>query len=103
MKSQKPKFAIYGGSFNPIHQAHIDIANAAISYLQLDQLILMPTYDNPLKQTAPWRKIGPQNRLAMIKRCLGPKITVSDYELVHKISQTYLTVRYFTESWPNRE
>lgn len=34
------KIAIYGGSFNPVHKAHIQIAKKAIDFLNLDMLFL---------------------------------------------------------------
>ncbi|MCR4723186.1 MAG: nicotinate-nucleotide adenylyltransferase [Eubacteriales bacterium] len=43
------KIGIFGGSFNPIHNSHIQLCEAASNSLGLDRLILIPTGDNPLK------------------------------------------------------
>jgi nicotinate-nucleotide adenylyltransferase len=45
------KIGILGGSFNPIHDGHIKIANLAIAKLGLSQLWMIPTSLNPLKGT----------------------------------------------------
>ena len=38
---------IFGGSFDPIHQGHINIAKAAFKELNLDKLFFMPCKDHP--------------------------------------------------------
>ena len=42
MKQQK-RIAMFGGTFNPIHNAHINLALAFIKKLKLDKLLLIPT------------------------------------------------------------
>ena len=43
------KIAIFGGSFNPVHKGHIEIAKYAIEKLGLDKLFFIPNYKNPFK------------------------------------------------------
>ncbi|MDV2490879.1 MULTISPECIES: nicotinate (nicotinamide) nucleotide adenylyltransferase [Campylobacter] len=41
--------AIFGGSFDPPHNAHDAIVKAALLNLKIDKLIIIPTYLNPFK------------------------------------------------------
>ena len=43
------KLAIYGGSFDPPHIGHIAIIEAALKTLDIDKLLIIPTYLNPFK------------------------------------------------------
>lgn len=43
------KIGIFGGSFNPIHNAHLQLCIYAKENAFLDKVILIPTGDNPFK------------------------------------------------------
>ena len=43
------KVGILGGTFDPIHNAHIEIAKAALNQFSLDKVMVMPT-PNPQRQ-----------------------------------------------------
>ena len=45
------KLGIFGGSFNPIHNAHIKLCEYVIEKTVVDKILLVPTGDNPLKNT----------------------------------------------------
>lgn len=45
------KIGLFGGSFDPIHKAHIYIANFALEQLKLDEVQFIPTKNNPWKDT----------------------------------------------------
>jgi nicotinate-nucleotide adenylyltransferase len=47
------KIAIYGGTFDPVHHAHLILARQAIETLGLDKVILVPAAISPLKKAAP--------------------------------------------------
>ena len=56
---------ILGGSFNPIHNGHLHIANYVYSKLALDRVIFIPTGDPPHK---PATSLAPaHHRLEMVK------------------------------------
>lgn len=46
------KIGIYGGSFNPIHYGHLNVAQSAIADLGLDRLIVIPANVSPFKTDA---------------------------------------------------
>ena len=97
------KIGIYGGTFNPIHQGHIQAARFAAEYLGLDRLLLIPAGLPPhktLDDTAP----GPEHRLAMVElaaEAVGPVTEASDLELRRKgASYTLDTVRAVRRKYP---
>ena len=40
------KVGLFGGSFDPIHKAHVTIAKLALEQLQLDEIQFIPTKNN---------------------------------------------------------
>lgn len=92
------KVGILGGTFNPVHVEHVDIARCAIEQLNLDKLIVMPTYISPHKNSLP---APAEDRLNMLKIAFSgcEKVEVSDYEIAKQgKSYTYLTVEHFGEN-----
>lgn len=43
------KIGIYGGSFDPVHYGHLNVAKSAIDRLALDKLIVIPANVSPFK------------------------------------------------------
>lgn len=43
------RIGIYGGSFNPVHYGHVNVARTAIADLSLDRLIVVPAHVSPFK------------------------------------------------------
>ena len=41
--------AIFGGSFDPVHQAHLEVARAAADRFHLDRVLFVPAYRPPHK------------------------------------------------------
>ncbi len=98
------KIAIFGGSFNPVHNEHIKIAKGAVKELNLDKLVIMPTFISPHKQGL--GVISPTHRLEMLKIAFlnDDRIEISDYEIQKQgVSYTYQTVEYFKSLYPNAE
>lgn len=92
------KVAIYGGSFNPIHLAHVKLADYAVNELELDELYFMPTFVSPFKQDK--KMAERKDRLAMIESVLdyNPKFKLSDYEIDNEnVSYTIKTLDYFSK------
>ncbi len=68
------KVGLFGGSFDPIHKAHIEIAKIALKQLQLDEIQLIPTQNNPWKESscAPTK-----DRLAMMRLAIENEDAIS--------------------------
>jgi nicotinate-nucleotide adenylyltransferase len=69
-----------GGSFDPVHVAHVALAEAALRHLQLDEVRWIPVGQ-------PWQKARqlatPAHRLAMVKAACAhePRFVVDDIEM----------------------
>ena len=76
------KIAIYGGTFDPIHLAHLILAREAVETLRLDKLILVPAAISPLKKSAPVAR--GEVRLAMLRAAIKgePEFEVDQCELL---------------------
>ena len=78
----KKKIAIYGGTFDPVHHAHLILAREAIETLGLDKVILVPAAISPLKKSAP--VASGEVRLEMLQAAIKrePKFEVDECELL---------------------
>ena len=88
------KLGIYGGTFAPIHNAHVRVAKAFYNALDLDKLLIIPAGIPPHKQIAD--DDLPEKRLHMCQLafdgCDG--IEISDMELKREgKSYTVMTLR----------
>ncbi|HEU0264277.1 MAG TPA: nicotinate-nucleotide adenylyltransferase [Geobacterales bacterium] len=74
------KIGILGGTFNPIHLAHLRIAEEGADLCALDQVIFIPSATPPHKPEA--GELPFHHRYAMVKLAVAdnPQFTVSDME-----------------------
>ena len=96
------KTAIFGGTFDPIHNGHIHIAKYTLSEFNLDKVIFMPTGNSYMK-----KDVSPSvHRMNMLKLALESheEFDISDLE-VKREGYTYTkdTVKYFKENNPEDE
>jgi nicotinate-nucleotide adenylyltransferase len=75
------RIALFGGSFDPVHPAHVEVARAAVAQAGLDRVLFLPAAQSPLKAHGPVAS-GPA-RLEMLRAALAGKMwaEVSDWEL----------------------
>jgi len=96
--------AIFGGTFDPIHNGHLHIAYEALNFLNLDRLIFMPSGNPPHKLKVD--KTDAFIRLELIRMATrGEKLfQVSDYEINRKeVNFTYKTLEHFNSLEPDIE
>lgn len=97
------KIGIFGGSFDPVHLGHIEVAKAVLSAHSLDKIIFVPAHLQPLKMTGP--HASGEHRLAMLQLAIKgePQFEASDIELLRKgHSFSIDTVRHFRNQYGPR-
>jgi nicotinate-nucleotide adenylyltransferase len=90
------KIALFGGTFDPVHNGHIGVAASAIHIIGADRLIFIPARRSALKSASP--VASDADRLAMLELAVedSKKFEVSDWELARPApSYTIETVRHF--------
>jgi len=95
---------IFGGSFNPIHNGHISLARQLRERAGLDEVWLMVSPQNPLKQASDL--LDDEKRMQMARLALEnePHIIASDYEMhLPKPSYTWNTLQALSKDYPDRE
>ena len=105
VKDKKRKqIGILGGNFNPVHHAHLVVADQVRQQLGLDQVLLMPEYEPPhvdKKET-----IDEKHRLKMLKLAIEgiEGLGIETIELERKgISYSYDTMKLLTEQHPDTD
>ena len=98
------KIGIYGGSFDPVHNGHINAAKTYMEEMALDKIIIVPAYCPPHKKGL---ALTPsEHRLNMCRLAFGemPGFEVSDIE-IQRADEGYMsdTVEQFKEAYPNDE
>ena len=91
------KKAIFGGTFDPLHNGHLNIAYEAMNKLNIDEIIFMPSGIPPHKRD---RNITDSTlRYEFVKMVTREeeKFSTSDYEINKKgFSYTYETLIHFS-------
>lgn len=98
------RYGIIGGTFDPIHNAHLYIAYEAKEQLNLDKVIFMPAGQQPLKIE---KKVTPAwLRYEMVREAIKPyeDFSISDYEIQNEgLSYTYKTLEHFKKLYKDSE
>ena len=95
---------LFGGSFNPIHSGHISLARQLKEKAGLDEVWLMVSPQNPLKQDCDL--LNDEKRLQMARLALEgvEGVVVSDYEMhLPKPSYTWNTLQSLSKDYPDDE
>lgn len=98
--------AVFGGSFDPVHNGHINLVEQVCKAVRLDEVIIMPTRISPFKQEAENPPASGVCRLEMCRLAFSdlPFVTVSDYEITRPdVSYTVNTLRHLREIYPDDE
>lgn len=105
--------AIYGGSFNPLHYGHIGIASWVAEHTDVNEVWLMVTPNNPLKDKA--ILADEQQRLQAARQQIArlqaeqynigiARVRVSDFEFsLPRPSYTANTLRELQKAYPEHQ
>lgn len=103
MLMESKKVLLFGGSYNPIHQGHLNAAINACNYLKCDEVWLIPrkyNYDGSLL-------LDSKHRIAMMKMALTglDNFKICDIELKDKNKSfiyTYNTAKYLKRKYKDQ-
>ncbi|HEO2908677.1 nicotinate-nucleotide adenylyltransferase [Streptococcus agalactiae] len=102
LDTNRKQIGIMGGNFNPVHNAHLVVADQVRQQLCLDQVLLMPEFQPPhidKKET-----IDEQHRLKMLELAIEgiDGLSIEPIEIERKgISYTYDTMKLLIEKNPD--
>ncbi|MEY3283817.1 MAG: Nicotinate-nucleotide adenylyltransferase [Acidobacteriota bacterium] len=79
--SSKRRVGVYGGTFDPLHEGHLQVATALSGAFELDQLLLVPAAIPPHKRGVTIS--SPYHRVAMLALATAalPRVAISTIEL----------------------
>jgi nicotinate-nucleotide adenylyltransferase len=95
------RLGLFGGSFDPIHRGHVEVAEAARAELGLDRVLFLPTSDPPHKRP---RGASALQRYCMVELALldHAGLEVSTHELTPgRRAYTVETVEHFRRELPD--
>src|SRR5918996_6479824 len=77
----KKRIALYGGTFDPVHAGHLEIARRVSELFEIEKVIFIPAQMAPHK--VGWPVTEPIHRYAMLALATqdDPRLFVSTYEL----------------------
>lgn len=93
--------ALFGGSFNPVHNGHIALMRRMKREFALDKIIIMPTFVTPLKDNSFMASAKDRYQMCSLAFEDEEGITVSNWEISRKTkSFTVDTLGYLKETCP---
>lgn len=100
---EQRRIGILGGTFDPVHIGHLQMAENAMKTFSLDEVRFVPAYAPPHKTD---KEDNAKDRLAMLTAALegNPDFTVDLREMqAKKMRYSYETVCSFREDFPQAE
>ena len=94
------KLCVFQGTFNPIHRAHLQVAEYVYKNFDFDKILFIPAYKPPHKDYTPGMAI---HRFNMVKFAVENRYNfdVSDIEYKsEEKSYTYLTIKELYKKYP---
>lgn len=93
------RIGLFGGTFDPPHQAHLDASLLALKRLKLDRVWWLVTPGNPLKDTS---RLAPLSKRLAAARALThhPRIDVTGLEAVINTRYSYDTIEWLLARCP---
>lgn len=98
------RIGLYGGSFDPVHIAHLLVAQAAHEEVQLDRVVFIPAAQSPFKPD--YKPTPNQLRAQLLRLALAGRTycEIDTQELDRGgISYTIETVRNYRQRFPTAE
>jgi nicotinate-nucleotide adenylyltransferase len=88
------RIGIFGGTFNPVHNGHLNIVNAFLGSGLIDEVWVLPSYDPPHKTHEPLLSF--EHRFKMAQLAWGSNKSVKVLDLEKKLTKPNFTVNTLT-------
>ena len=75
------RIGVFGGTFDPFHNGHLDVALAAANALRLDRVLVVPARVPPHRMTQPLASTCHRFAMAALAADTDARLAVSDIEL----------------------
>ena len=98
------RLGLYGGSFDPVHHAHLVLARQAMEDLKLDRVIFIPAAESPFKPGS--TEAPAEDRLEMIRLAIRgePAFAVDSIEIRREPpSYTIHTAKAYRAQYPKEK
>lgn len=98
------RIALFGGSFDPVHNGHLLVAMAAVEELSLERIFFVPAAQSPFKPES--KPASAELRLRMLRLALAGETRYEvDAQEIRRggTSYTIETVRNYREKFPNAQ
>tara|TARA_B110000093_G_scaffold75999_2_gene82783 strand:- start:6509 stop:7126 length:618 start_codon:yes stop_codon:yes gene_type:complete len=103
-KKRLSRCALYGGSFDPVHHAHLRVARYALEQAQLDRVVFVPAAQSPLKAHAPLTDAAVRVQMLSVALRGEAHFELDESEIERGgLSYTIDTVRHFSAGHPDTE
>ena len=95
------KIALFGGTFDPVHTAHLRMAGMLADELSLDRVLFMPTFVPPHKVNVGMAPAEDRLEMCRLAVACDPRFAVSDLEMTRGgASFTVDTLTALREQYP---
>ena len=98
------RIGLFGGTFDPPHTGHIELALSVCDKMRLDKIIFIPAGNPPHKQDV--KKTDKSHRYQMVQLATEsyPQFEVSDFDVKNeKPNYSYITIDHFKKEYPDSE
>lgn len=101
---RQQRIALFGGTFDPVHEGHLEVAENAVTSLGLDRVIFLPCRQSPHKSKA--AGASEEERLEMLRLVTNglPWAEVSDWEYHQPLpSYSWRAAEVFLQKYPHAQ
>ncbi len=98
------KLALFGGTFDPPHLGHLQMAEAAVEECGLEKVIFLPAQQSPHKSAQPLASGAERLEMLRLATAERPWAVVSDWEILRPgPSYSWQTAAHFAAEHPAAE
>lgn len=98
------RIGLLGGTFDPVHLAHLQIARAAKDAHGLDQVVFIPNAQSPIKPAAPSASAAQRLEMLRLAIAMDSGFSIETYEMEQGgVSYSVDTVRHIKTLFPGAD